>query len=330
MNVPLFSVIVPAYNAAAFLRRCVDSVLGQSYPDLELLLVDDGSVDETLRLCKDYAGRDARARVFHQENRGHTGARNTGLREAAGQYVVFLDADDWLEADFLQKCSKEILTHQPDILVSSLCRHGENGRTELSCGVKPGIYDVGELADRLLMADDGSFLFPKSLSGKAFRKSAVEPFQREVPSEVLIGEDGACFVATAMVSDRICVLDGVGYHFAVWQDSVSHRADPEALLRCRKLLQYYRDHLDLSREEVRLQHERNTVAQLYTAVLYEVRAGCSRKKLRQDLASVLADPETAAALRTARFGRTGIKMMIKQRILRYRLLWLIKPLMRTE
>ena len=327
MDVPVFSVIVPAYNAAAFLRRCVDSVLGQSFSDLELLLVDDGSVDDTLLLCREYADRDARVRVFHQENRGHTGARNAGLREAVGRYVVFLDSDDWLEADFLQHCSMEILTCQPDILVSGLCRHGENGITRMPCGAEPGVYDSCRFVDRLLMAEDGSFLFPKSLSGKAFRKSAVEPFQLAVPSEVRIGEDGACFVATAMASARICVLEGVGYHFTVSPESVSHHADPNALFRCGKLLRYYREQLDLTRETVRAQHERNTVAQLYTALLYEARAGCGPEKLRQDLRAVLADPDTDAALRAARFGRNGTKMKIKQLILRYRLLWLIKLLM---
>ena len=82
---PLFSVIVPAYNSAAFIHTCIDSVLGQTCPDFELILVDDGSKDDTLALCSAYARRDPRIRVFHKENGGHTSARNAGLEASVGR-----------------------------------------------------------------------------------------------------------------------------------------------------------------------------------------------------------------------------------------------------
>lgn len=96
---PLISVIVPVYNVEALLPRCIDSILNQTYKNLEVLLVDDGSRDASGKICDDYALRDSRLRVFHKENGGQSTARNLGLDAATGEYITFVDSDDWLEAD---------------------------------------------------------------------------------------------------------------------------------------------------------------------------------------------------------------------------------------
>lgn len=100
---PLVSVIVPAYNAAGYLRRCVDSVLGQTLADFELLIVDDGSTDATAAICASYAEADARVRVIRQENGGVSAARNRGLAEARGDYIAWLDSDDYFLPTALEK-----------------------------------------------------------------------------------------------------------------------------------------------------------------------------------------------------------------------------------
>ncbi len=98
----MISIILPAYNAAQTLGRCVDSVLDQSYADFELLCIDDGSRDETLQLLREYEQRDPRVKVFTKENGGVSSARNVGVKEAKGEFITFLDADDWVERDWLK------------------------------------------------------------------------------------------------------------------------------------------------------------------------------------------------------------------------------------
>ena len=100
-NKPFFSVIVPVYNVEKYLHRCVDSILAQSYSDFEVLLVDDGSIDKSGVICDDYALKDNRIRVFHQANAGVSAARNKGIDEAKGEYVVFVDSDDYLKLEKL-------------------------------------------------------------------------------------------------------------------------------------------------------------------------------------------------------------------------------------
>lgn len=96
---PLISVIVPIYKVEAFLHRCVDSLLSQTYENLEIILVDDGSPDHCGAICDEYAAKDSRIRVIHKKNGGLSSARNAGLDIARGEYIAFLDSDDWIESD---------------------------------------------------------------------------------------------------------------------------------------------------------------------------------------------------------------------------------------
>lgn len=117
MHSPEISVIVPVYNVEKYLRRCIDSILAQTYTDFEILLVDDGSTDGSLAICNDYASRDCRVRVFHQANGGASSARNLGMEKVSGKWLTFCDADDyvypnWLENYDFQHAGKHHLIQQ--------------------------------------------------------------------------------------------------------------------------------------------------------------------------------------------------------------------------
>ncbi len=101
---PLISVIVPVYNVEKYIRRCVDSILSQTYKNLEILLVDDGSNDLSGEICDEYAGTDKRVRAFHKKNGGLASARNFGLENVMGEYVSFVDSDDWIEKNTYSYC----------------------------------------------------------------------------------------------------------------------------------------------------------------------------------------------------------------------------------
>lgn len=101
MATPQISVIVPVYKAEAYLHRCVDSLLAQTFQDYEILLIDDGSPDDSGAICDAYAQQDERVRVFHKENGGVSSARNMGLKQARGKWIAFVDADDYVDEDYL-------------------------------------------------------------------------------------------------------------------------------------------------------------------------------------------------------------------------------------
>ena len=109
MSNPKISVIIPVYNAESTLRRCVDSVLAQTFTDFECLLINDGSKDKSGEICDEYARKDSRVKVFHKENGGVSSARNVGLDNARGEWVSFVDSDDWVEGDILESMYKTAL-----------------------------------------------------------------------------------------------------------------------------------------------------------------------------------------------------------------------------
>lgn len=117
-NSLLVSVIVPVYNVEPFLRQCLDSIIGQTYPNLEIILVDDGSTDNSGRICDEYGLADDRIKVVHKANGGLSSARNSGLSIANGDYIAFVDSDDWLDLNAFDLCNVHIVKQEyPDILM---------------------------------------------------------------------------------------------------------------------------------------------------------------------------------------------------------------------
>lgn len=138
------SIIVPVYNAATTLRECVDSILSQEFKDFELILVDDGSKDNSPTICDEYAAKDSRVQVFHKENGGVSAARNFGLDHAKGEWITFIDADDYITPEFFDG----VLNHDEDVLIKGYRKFDHSG-------------DVAERkAEQMLMLSD----FPDFLS----------------------------------------------------------------------------------------------------------------------------------------------------------------------
>lgn len=100
----MISIIVPVYNVEPYLRKCLDSILDQTYRDLEILIIDDGSTDGSGAICDEYAGKDDRIKVFHTENKGLSAARNLGLDNATADWIGFVDSDDWIVNQICMRC----------------------------------------------------------------------------------------------------------------------------------------------------------------------------------------------------------------------------------
>ena len=112
---PTVSVIVPVYNVEKYLARCVDSITSQTYENLDIILVDDGSTDNSGRICDEYAKKDTRIRVIHQKNKGASAARNCGITAASGNYIGFIDSDDWIDKDMYELLVNTAIEHHADI-----------------------------------------------------------------------------------------------------------------------------------------------------------------------------------------------------------------------
>lgn len=147
----LISVIVPIYNVEKYLQRCVDSIINQTYRNLEIILVDDGSLDNCPKMCDDYAEKDSRIKVVHKENGGLSDARNVGMEVATGEYVSFIDSDDYISLDFYETLLETIVDNDSDIVECGVVKFYENEKFDkYNDDLKVTNYDTVDALDGLI------------------------------------------------------------------------------------------------------------------------------------------------------------------------------------
>lgn len=122
------SVVVPIYNADKYLVRCIESIVDQTFKDLEIILVNDGSIDHSLRICNDYSFRDKRIKILDQTNAGPANARNNGIKIATGDYIAFIDSDDEIKPDFFEKLASSAENFKADVICSDIIIDNENNQ----------------------------------------------------------------------------------------------------------------------------------------------------------------------------------------------------------
>lgn len=214
----LISVIITIYNAEPYLEQCLDSVCRQTYRNLEIILVDDGSDDRCPGICDTYAQRDSRVTVIHKENEGAVRARKAGYEASRGRYISMIDSDDWLEPDMLEKLYEVLITQQVDI---SMCgRYEDSGKTvrQVCQGIPAGRYGTERLISDVfpnMIVNKDFFewgLFP-SFWDKLFKKESLMPYIMDVDDRLPMGNDAACVYPCLLNADSIYILDECLYHY---------------------------------------------------------------------------------------------------------------------
>ena len=195
---PIFSVVVPIYNKEKYLKKCIESVLNQTYDNYELVLVNDGSSDNCPKMCDDYAKKHKNIKVVHKKNGGLVSARNAGLEVATGEYIFNLDADDWLKEDSLEIVyNKAIKEHHPDMIISNMTKVFEDRIEEIPCLVDEGYFDKEKLEKEIypyMMYDKRKhfytgLVFPSS-GGKIIKANLLKKhFCKN--EKIRMGEDNA-------------------------------------------------------------------------------------------------------------------------------------------
>ena len=147
----MISVIVPVYKVEPYIHQCVDSILKQTYKDLEIILIDDGSPDRCGDICDEYERKDKRVRVFHTENRGLSAARNLGLREATGEYIGFVDSDDWIEPEMYEVLLRRLEETGADVSVCGMWYEYADKSIKLACS--EAVYDPCQAIRALILGE---------------------------------------------------------------------------------------------------------------------------------------------------------------------------------
>lgn len=215
----LISIIVPVYNVQDYLERCVDSLLRQTYPNLEIILIDDGSTDRSLDMCRKFAEADARIKVMSQPNKGIGAVRNAGLACARGEYVAFVDSDDWVEPDMYETLLGVMVSERADMVCCSHFREMEN-KSELSNAVCNRMVTLTrEEAFEALRV--GKFVL-NFLWDKLFRREVladiVFPEKRQFEDLIVSGQ-------WLYNVEKVVYLPSPKYHYAIRSNSLTNGVD---------------------------------------------------------------------------------------------------------
>ena len=237
---PYFSVIVPIYQVAAYVRQCVDSILSQTCPDFECILVDDGSPDNCPDICDSYGKADSRVKVIHKENGGLVSARQAGLLASRGDYIVYVDGDDWLDPHMLEWAQGILEETGADLAVFAACRVYADRKTLDGEPVPAGFYDKKKMRDclyaRLLMGKDMRHVH-SNLWGKAIRRETLLKPQMAVDPRISYGEDLLCTIPLYLAAKSVYFSQNPAYFYRQREGAMTKRADHFALGREALLLE---------------------------------------------------------------------------------------------
>lgn len=218
---PKVSVIIPVYNVEQYLRICLDSVVDQTLEDIEIICVDDGSTDNCGTILDEYAQKDDRIKVIHQKNKGLSGARNTGIRAVTGDYLTYIDSDDFVEKDYLSTMYNFAKKYNADITVAQMKFFNDENVSDAAM-YHSGII-CSELYDKLAFIRNDKQSFWTSVVNKLYSKNLIEQLKNYPnPDELNLGEDCLWMVKTAYFANMIVGTTGSYYYYRYNQSSITH------------------------------------------------------------------------------------------------------------
>ena len=222
-KMPFFSIILPIYNVEPYLEQCIHSLLDQDFSDYEMILVDDGSPDQCPEICDRYAAQYAHIHVVHKPNGGLSSARNAGLEVAQGQYVWFVDSDDWVEPNSMQVLYNACCDGMPDVVKFNFAQNGSE-EIQVANGIAPGDYDAQDRGLLLDMAFLKTGKFSLSAWSHIYRQAFLQQNKLLFVSERVIGSEDFLFnLHTFAVAGQVRIINDSLYHYRMRAGSLTQR-----------------------------------------------------------------------------------------------------------
>lgn len=223
----MLSVIVPIYNSEKYLYKCIDSIYKQTYQDLEIILINDGSTDSSGMICDEYAKKAKNIKVFHQENKGLVATRKQGVQLAKGEYIAFVDSDDWIDEWLFEKLMN-CVEDKTEMVTSGLRFEWKDKEQVLVDAVNAGIYNRDAIISQVIPRMVYDFKIKEqgivsSLCGKILKRDLLVECQKCVSDIVTYGEDGVVVYGMLAKAKQMVVTHCCGYHYMQHDESMLHR-----------------------------------------------------------------------------------------------------------
>ncbi len=324
------SVIVPIYNAEDSLKRCIESIIGQKYNNLEIILVDDGSTDNSLEICKEYAKTDDRIVVYHKENAGLVAARKSGVEVASGEYIGFVDSDDYIDDDMYLPLMEEAQKTNCDIAIGGITLDYPDHSVTALNRLPVGYYDRKAIEQDIIpnmLTRDGFFKFGiiPGVVVKVFKKNVIDNALKCVSDRLTIGEDVAITSYAVTMAESLSVTKAAGYHYIQTEVSMIRGYNPK---RFDDICKMYDCISGIKNKAYKKQ-----TGGYFACVLYGVLADCvknkdfTKKQAKGKIKEILKSDVTKKAFKGADVKGWPVKDKIKFIVMKYRLVNLLTALL---
>lgn len=270
---PLTSVIVPVYNTEEYLPRCIESIQKQTYSNMEIILVNDGSTDNSLSVCEKYAGMDDRIQIISQSNQGIIAAKRAGIKLCHGEYVMFVDSDDWIEPQLLESMVQTVHESGCILVCTNVYQDLENGTTvECRNAIPSDVYETGTIAKDLFYYKntENYGILPYSVA-KLYTRDMIKEVLSQIGDGIYFAEDKAIVFSIVFQNVRVCFTDDIYYHYCVRDGSVCQSENHDYLVELTAFYKYVKKIFDGHKEREHL------LWQLGKYMWGEVRAAVNKK-----------------------------------------------------
>ena len=297
----LFSVIVPIYNKEEYLNKCIDSILNQSFNDYELILVNDGSIDNCPQIIDQYAKKDKKIKIIHKENGGLVSARKAGTQKAQGEYIVCVDADDYIKQDYLKDIAEIIKNNKVDIICTGYCRLSNDVEKQINIDYREGYYSkediIKEIYPTLVQGKDATH-FPVNIWAKAYKRDLYSKIQLNVDDSVTIGEDGVVSIPYIYLANSMYIINKHEYVYRTNNKSMTSSIavlDPQYP---KKVYKEYIKYIDDNKYDFKQQLDRFVVHQVFSMALSQFN---NKRNVKERINNILNDDLYKNALNNVEF-----------------------------
>lgn len=285
---PRFSVIVPIYNVENFLHQCIDSILNQTYQNFELILVDDGSVDNCGRICDEYNSKSKKIFVIHKENGGLVSARKAGVFAAKGEYVAYVDGDDWVDSNWLLSVNKVIENYQPDMVEFNVYKNTDGRNSLIKTSNFRGYFDRKDIENKIvpimLFDNENRFytfgvlpaVWSKIIKREILKNNLCKDYR------ITFGEDVACTYNCILECNSFYGINDSLYYYRQNRQSMTKAYDEDRADKLKVLFDYLEKKLIPCNDIIRNQYSRYVLFCIFYLALNIAKSNKSIKDMAID------------------------------------------------
>ena len=232
----LISIVIPVYNVEVYLQRCITSIVEQSYTNLEIILVDDGSLDQSGVICDEFAKQDTRIKVIHKSNEGLGLTRNAGIKNAKGDYICFIDSDDYIDRKYIETLYSTLKMQGADVCYCGHTKDIDGKYEKRENPLAGGIYCGSEIKEKIIPrmcgCRYGNDNIEMSSCMAIYSMRLINEYSLEFPSErQYISEDLIFNINYLSLCNKICISDCVGYFYVTVKSSLTRKYNPDRLYK---------------------------------------------------------------------------------------------------